>query len=413
LAVAKSRFYAEHLADRAAAVRGLVDLEQLPFVTKEMLAAHALEMLTDDAVPARVGISSGSTAGDSVSGAVRPPAFVFHSDEELRLLGEIHARLTRAAGAHDLVLQIDNGTHGAHPVAADGHFVLPLAKRFHVEAIRRILEMRFSFRDYPSRIESLVAPLNQLLLLANVLADHGSALRRVVAYGGYLGQVARRQLQCLAPAVEEIYGISEIVGATATRCRACGDYHFSPLVIPEVVPVSANVRDPYGELVLTGLAPFCALQPLIRYRTGDLVEVNRSCPTDVGVRPVGRLATSLVDSELGVLLPSFRAREVLDELPDVCRVPLPGQNAVGVESPLGPPLFRTSVERHGELYVLTLTIETAREPYGAHPGLLPAAERLAALTPVARELKDRGLLSVRVVGVPSGTLPPLVPGQKW
>ena len=89
-------------------------------------------------------------------------------------------------------------------------------------------------------------------------------------------------------------GISEVAGSTCHECPGCGYFHARPIVVPEVVSPSAPgeiVHKGRGELLLTALAPFQAYQPLIRYRTGDVVEVGPACPLvdDLGFRPVGRL----------------------------------------------------------------------------------------------------------------------------
>ena len=81
----------------------------------------------------------------------------------------------------------------------------------------------------------------------------------------------------------------------------------------------SSTRDA-GELLLTALAPFQVYQPLIRYRTGDVVEVGPPCPLldEPGFRPIGRITDRSAATGWAALeLPTFLVHELLDDEPDV------------------------------------------------------------------------------------------------
>lgn len=63
------------------------------------------------------------------------------------------------------------------------------------------------------------------------------------------------------------------------ECRGCSGYHVSPFVHPEVVDLgSGRPRERgVGELLLSHFVPFALRQPLLRFRTGCVVERAGDC----------------------------------------------------------------------------------------------------------------------------------------
>ena len=154
-----------------------------------------------------------------------------------------------------------------------------------------------------------------------------SALEIVISGGNFLTKKWRSQMEYIwqVPVIDT-FSMSEVFGS-ATQSLICGWYHFDPYVIPEVV--SSNtlcpIREGKGILVLTALYPFQEAQPLIRYVTGDLVEVTHtlsSRPGELAIKPLGRakFGVPLPDSEQWLLTPAS-VWEVLDDLPAVARKP--------------------------------------------------------------------------------------------
>lgn len=147
-------------------------------------------------------------------------------------------------------------------------------------------------------------------------------------------------------AVVDRFGLSEIFGG-ATQNLACGWWHFDPVVIPEVIGhrSGAVLREGRGLLILTALFPFQEAQPMVRYSTGDLVEVTHTRSARAGqlaIRPLGRAHCGVPFPEGdGWLLTPAQIYEVIDSLPGIDRVPL-YRDALQVRDPraIGHPKYR-------------------------------------------------------------------------
>jgi phenylacetate-coenzyme A ligase PaaK-like adenylate-forming protein len=344
----RAPFYRERLRD--ADVTALEDLRFLPPTGKGDLVRHGDAMRTSDEAPAVVALSSGTSLRDTVAA----PAVCFRSRAELDAFAEL--REWRLSGQNDrsLIVNLITAVHGAPDSApAPGVFPLPLEKAFHLVHLRDWLTRDFSFRGHSRRVHHLAGPLNLVRLLA-VALEAGSpevlprlALRQVLTHGDHLSARWRTTIErILGAPVVNVYGISEVAGSTCHECPGCGYFHARPIVVPEVVSPSAPgeiVHKGRGELLLTALAPFQAYQPLIRYRTGDVVEVGPACPLvdDLGFRPVGRLTDRSAGTGWAALeLPTFLVHELLDDEPDVAKVPYPRLADLGVGPVYGTPLYR-------------------------------------------------------------------------
>jgi len=145
----------------------------------------------------------------------------------------------------------------------------------------------------------------------------------------------RRHLEQLWQApVRELFGATEFYQSYATECLDCGWHHYQLWsVYPEVVALDslngpAPTRPaPVGELVLSHFVPFALRQPLLRYRTGDLVQQGGICDT-TGHRQFrfgGRLRNILIPPQPDAsaledfTLNSCQVKFVVDELPGVAR----------------------------------------------------------------------------------------------
>lgn len=181
------------------------------------------------------------------------------------------------------------------------------------------------------------------------------------------------------------YGVSDVLSNFASQCEHDTRLHFlgldvlyPELIDPEttsVIPIAAGSK---GELVLTHLDREC--QPLVRFRTGDIIEIDETEPCQCGrhgfrFRVVGRSDDMIVVRGLN-MFPTMVAA-VLAANPS-----LSGDYRIVLDHP--PPYN-----------VLSLTCETA-------PGV---AQDDALARRIEADLKRNLGASARVTLVPSGTFP--------
>ncbi|MBF0108912.1 MAG: hypothetical protein HQL76_07045 [Magnetococcales bacterium] len=356
-AIAKSSFYQHHLGAFRHQVNSVDDLGVLPTIGKEHLARHGLEMRTSKAFPIRFGISSGSTwgdfrpgePGDSLSSLV-DPAISFQTLQEMAAMRHIQQRLfPQDSGNKSLTLQIISASHGIrYETSEDGYIHAPLESPFHYAHIKRLLRTRFDFDGYHPRIQNVAGGLNSIKLLSELIRHDPEKekldlrLERVLVYGHHLTRFWNRRLEeVFACPVLNIYGISEMSGATGFQCE-CGSFHMPPFIIPEVISLDRACRpvtQGVGELVLTALVPFTEYQPLIRYRTDDVVLQSGACPQvpDMGILPLGKKTKTIQGPDY--ILPSFLLDEVLEKVPWVPKK-IAEKFAVFFDSqPYGPPIY--------------------------------------------------------------------------
>jgi phenylacetate-coenzyme A ligase PaaK-like adenylate-forming protein len=176
----------------------------------------------------------------------------------------------------------------------------------------------------------------------------GAELRFVVSYSQYLTSTWRQRLQDTwgAPVVDR-FSVSEIFGG-ASQCLNCGWYHFEPFVIPEVIGAWSGevLSSGCGLLALTALYPFQQAQPLVRYLTGDLVEVTHesSCrPGTTAIKPLGRARYGVPEPESDRwLVTPASVLEAVDEIPEIARTPrFAGVSQVRDPHAIGHPKYRT------------------------------------------------------------------------
>jgi phenylacetate-CoA ligase len=148
------------------------------------------------------------------------------------------------------------------------------------------------------------------------------------------------------------YGVSDVFCNFASQCHIDTDLHFvaadvllAELIDPESADPVALETGASGELVLTHLEREC--QPLVRFRTGDVVAVSATDPCDCGrtgfrFRVVGRSDDMVVVRGLNVFptmvaavlnaMPELSGefRIVLDGPPPYHRLPVHAEVAAGV-----------------------------------------------------------------------------------
>lgn len=176
------------------------------------------------------------------------------------------------------------------------------------------------------------------------------------------------------------YGVSDVLSNFAGQCEHDNDLHFlgGDVLYPELVePESGAVRmleeGARGELVLTHLAKVC--QPLVRFRTGDVVAVTgtgacRCGRTGMRFRVVGRSDDMVVVRGINVF-PTMVA-DVLNALPGLngeyrIRLAGPGPyDRLALEVEGGEDVSAADVARRIQ-HALRVTAAVTMLPVGALP----------------------------------------------
>lgn len=183
------------------------------------------------------------------------------------------------------------------------------------------------------------------------------------------------------------YGLSETFGG-ATQYPD-GWYMFDPTLFPEVV--SADSRTPLkegvGMMVLTPLFPFQEVQPLVRYWTGDVVEVTHtrsSLHGRLAIRPLGRACDGLFDEtrKAWILTPDVVFRALEDRM-DIDRAPmfLDSRQVVDHDR-VGLPLRRLARADDAGGHIIRLYVSAKGEPSTRRATLTSIENTIRSLAPV-------------------------------
>lgn len=150
--------------------------------------------------------------------------------------------------------------------------------------------------------------------------------------------------------VAEKYGLTEIYGNSYKNWNE--DYFtLAPNVIGEVVDFHTKqpINCGHGILVLTSLYPFSQKQLLIRYCTGDLVEIIRSehdNPENIKFKLFGRAKSCIIDNYTSApLLSWISLYNVLDNFPEIATERLSPTKIIGNYTSTGRLKFFFSSER--------------------------------------------------------------------
>ncbi|WP_405587694.1 hypothetical protein [Streptomyces sp. NBC_01190] len=166
----------------------------------------------------------------------------------------------------------------------------------------------------------------------NSVSDVLTAATRGYLTGNWPGTAVRNTFSC-----------SETIGG-ARQCENCAGFFFEPTLVAEILDLDGDESAAgIGELTLTELYPFSQLQPMLRYRTGDVV-VRQECGSRPGEICFGYLGrrqacpTTRTDGRSRVLVGAVELREILEDEPGVARETLVGvTDPVVGDMPLGPP----------------------------------------------------------------------------
>ena len=366
---AKSPYYRATFGKATEAFRGLVDLARLPVLTRADIVAHHADIQCDPSLPAALQHTTGTTGAFlQIHRGQAEQAFVWDF-----FAGQLEAN--PRTGLRPLYLNLVNAYHGALTGMPSHAYVLSAGvhDRAQAQQARGLLERTYDLPGVEARV-SMVMGTERMVkaLTAYLIHDgfdlQGSSVRTVTLFGGHVTP-ARKQLlgQLWGATVGDRYSLTEMFGG-AVECGHGGPWVFDPHVVPEVVhPRTLQTIDHgVGVLLLTSLYPFTQQMPLVRYFTGDLVEVVEpaSAPGGLQARYLGRLTRSVIDASGAAVQPlllSGPLYEILEAVPDLAITPRFTDLAAGL-----------GLELTGDLHY---SVDTSR-PEGAGQHAAPSAIHL-------------------------------------
>ncbi|ABK99283.1 phenylacetate--CoA ligase family protein [Pelobacter propionicus] len=261
---------------RPADLKGLDDLQRLPFTTKQDMRdsyPYGLFAAPMDEI-VRIHASSGTTG---------KPTVVGYTGSDVNMWAELMARSFVSAGAHkgDIVHNaygygLFTGGLGAHYGAERlGASVIPMSGG---NTKKQIMIMQ----DFGSTV--LTCTPSYSLFMAEAAREEGIDFRDLKLRVGIFGaepwsEAMRAEIEAkLNLSAVDIYGLSEIMGpGVAIECceAKCGLHIWEDHFIPEIIdPVSGRrlAEGERGELVITTITKQGI--PLIRYRTRDITSIT-------------------------------------------------------------------------------------------------------------------------------------------
>ncbi len=371
----------------------LEDLAELPLCDKSMLRESQAAnppfgnyLATEDTAVSRLHRTSGTT-GQAMNLAL--------SQRDSHITAVVGGRSQRAAGLgpghrviHCLNYQMWMGGLSDHmTLEATGALVIPFGVGSTKLLIKTIMDLN---------VTAISCTPSYPAVLEGVIAEHFPGVRpadlglKLGLFGGEAGLDSpdlRRRLKSvwgLEPRNSN-YGVSDVFCNFAGQCVHNTDLHFmaNDVLYPELIdpdtaeplPISSDVT---GELVLTHLDKLC--QPLVRFRTGDVIRITGTGPCVCGrtgfrFQVVGRSDDMVVVRGINVF-------------PTMVAALINGNDQLGGE-------YRIRLRGEGPYASLPIEVEPA-------PGI-PLSDHLAV--EVAKSIKEALGVTAEVTLVAPGSLP--------
>jgi phenylacetate-coenzyme A ligase PaaK-like adenylate-forming protein len=299
------------------------DLRDLPIIERADVATRTHDFIASDVTARSICHTSGTTG---------TPLDIYKSHEEVAFLqaffSHLFAPIRRALPSLPLVLTFPNFHHGvAVPMPGIGMtFVGGVTDDTLISDARRQIDASYRIKGHDERI-SIISGLNHyLLLFTSYLLEQGvdPAGYRMAAInvtGGLLPSHWRSFLenawQCR---VNERFTLTEVIGG-ASRISGTDTFALDPQLIGETLDCDSGetLAEGVGMLALSNLYPFVQMQPLVRYKTGDLVR-RIAHPNGFRFQFLGKIKNCISRDRNGRrqwVFFSARLIEILAELPDV------------------------------------------------------------------------------------------------
>lgn len=296
----KSEFYAHHLRNVDIERVNLGSLRELPFTTKRDLQEQMFSMLSGRVNDAQFFFTTTGTTGPSTP-CPRDRLDVFTNNQHIAWsMSEIFEEHFKDGPAPVVASIAPNELHSICTTFADvceqiGVCKLDPYPASHVIGFEKCLKI---IRDLPVNV--LIGTPGGALILAKVAEKYGIDVkedlnvRLIFATGEVTTKAMEKNLESIwgAKVYNYIYASQEAL--TMALASPANEYYLvRPNYIFEVIdPVSGEYLGATGEgeLCVTMLMP--GIKPLIRYRTGDMVNVrhhaDRCSPYDYTISITGR-----------------------------------------------------------------------------------------------------------------------------
>jgi hypothetical protein len=427
----RAPYYKRAFGNRWRKVRTLDDLARLPLLDKPTAIRVQKDLIVGTPPPGAGVISTGTTRLDQDT----PPLNVLHSREELRAIAGVSPEVApRAVDPEqepepiaDWTLAVVSVTHGLPEYPRPhGELRLPwMVDRNSLHMLESVLS-----RPQPDggRVTAMRISTAALKVFTAWLLERGRDPStfgvRLIGTNGF--RVSPHWVRLIERAygakLFDNYSLSEFY-TPATQCEHCEWLHFGwPPILYEVLDLVTGKRleKGVGQLVLTGLYPFVQKMPLIRYQTGDVVELGTRCKQTGArrVRVLGRVRRGLVWDQGGsgaFLLAPTDVQDVLESLPESERSVHPCTTLGYVKSrDLGLPRWTTQLIP-GSPPEARLEFEVRFDPV-IFPDRARALEaqvgkELQQLAPALRSEVKQGSIALRVRAAPAQSLTP--PSDKY
>lgn len=309
----------QYLAEHIDHIHVASDLAVLPILEKASLL-EAPELFRSSVLRSTFLQHTSGTAGRAI---------VLHRCQE-EVDFRTHFRLALGSGGpQPIVISVggDSGHGTPMPIGHSGPvFHLSPQDATWMDMAHEVVRVPWEFALCEPRDALIVGLEPALRFLTAVLVERGfdfssSAVRCLCTTGDIVSAPRHAWFERTwgAPLVDR-YSLSEVLGG-AGPCIRCGWLHADPALVAEVVdpfdrtPITAG----FGVLLVTSLFPFVQKQPLIRYWTGDVVEVGPPCAMGaLSFRVEGRLSDCVLTpgtDEARLLLSPRRLLDVVEAQP--------------------------------------------------------------------------------------------------
>lgn len=256
-------------------IKSIDDIKRLPFTTKEDMRDHypyGLFSAPQDRIN-EIHVSSGTTGN---------PTLVGYTKDDLKLWGDVMARVLCCAGAEPGdTIQIAYG-YGLFTGGLGFHYgALEMGLRIIPTSAGQTARQLKIMQDFQPRI--LGCTPSYALYMAEEAKEMGidptQGHWKIGVFGAEpWSESMRREIEVAWNMLAtDVYGLSEIIGpGVAQECQHKDGLHvFSDVFYPEIIDPQTDEEVPEGqdgELVITTLTKQGI--PLIRYRTRDIVSVR-------------------------------------------------------------------------------------------------------------------------------------------